>query len=144
VVRVPLTVLASVKNQLHNNAPSTWREETTMSTTLNELQPGDKVTIRRNLDHPAWMIRGAYDPYEGRHVLVRNPDIAEEIGVGTVTERRTQTQHGWITSRDDDGRIWNHPTSTEKTLVRVSNGFWYDCASGSQENSSATLIEPVR
>lgn len=32
------------------------------STTLNELQPGDKVTIKRNLNHPAWMIQGPYDP----------------------------------------------------------------------------------
>jgi hypothetical protein len=113
-------------------------------TALSELQPGDKVTIKRNLDHPAWKIQGPYDPYQGAHRLVRNPEIAEEIGVGTVTERRTRTQYGWITSRDEDGRIVNHPTSSEKTLVRVSNSFWYDCADGSQEGSGSTLIEPVR
>lgn len=116
------------------------------SPTLEALQPGDSVTIKRNLDHPAWKIQGKYDPYSGSHQLVRNPDIAEEIGTGTITDRRIQTVHGWVTTHDENGRIWNQPTSSEKTLVRVSNGFWYECtgdSAGFQENSSATCIEPA-
>jgi hypothetical protein len=111
------------------------------SASLQQLQPGDKVTLKRNLDHPAWKIKGEYDPYEGRHRLVRDPKIAEDLGVATVTERRTKIEHGWIATRDENGRIQNHPTSSEKTLVRLNNHFWYDLATGLQDGSEATLIE---
>lgn len=88
------------------------------SPALNELQPGDKVTLKRNLDHPAWMKKGPYDEYEGAHRLVRDPDIA-----GTNT--------GWMDRK-------------AQSLVRLSgNGFWYDLADGMQEHSKATLIEPL-
>ncbi|MEO3931386.1 hypothetical protein WMO79_01040 [Micrococcaceae bacterium Sec7.4] len=100
---------------------------------LDQLQPGDKVTLKRNLDHPAWMKQGPYDEYEGGRRLVRNPDIAEDLGTATVTERRdiAGTNTGWMDRKP-------------KNLVRLgSNGFWYDLADGMQDGSHATLIEAI-
>lgn len=97
---------------------------------LEHFQPGDTVILKRNLDHPAWKVEGAFDEYEGAHRLVRNPDIEEILGTATILERRdiTGTNTGW-----NDRKA--------KNLVRLGNGFWYDLATGLQENSGATLIE---
>lgn len=103
------------------------------SPALNQLQAGDKVTLKRNLDHPAWMKQGPYDEYSGAHQLVRDPDIAEDLGTATITERRdiAGTNTGWMDRK-------------ARSLVRLSgNGFWYDLADGMQEHSKATLIEPL-
>jgi hypothetical protein len=100
-------------------------------TTLDQLQPGDKVALKRNLDHPAWMKKGPYDEYSGGHTLVRDPAIAEDLGTATITERRDipGTNTGWMDRK-------------AKSLVRLgSNGFWYDLADGMQDGSHATLIE---
>lgn len=101
--------------------------------TLDQLQPGDKVTLKRNLDHPAWMKKGPWDEYQGSHRLVRNPDIAEDLGTATITERRDipGTNTGWMDRKP-------------QSLVRLGgNGFWYDLADGMQQHSSATLIQPL-
>jgi hypothetical protein len=100
-------------------------------TTLDQLQPGDKVTLKRNLDHPAWKKKGPWDQYSGSHTLVRNPDIAEDLGTATITERRDipATNYGWMDRK-------------AQSLVRLgANGFWYDLADGMQEHAHATLIE---
>lgn len=101
--------------------------------TLDELQPGDKVTLKRNLDHPAWMKQGPYCEYEGGHRLVRNPDIAELLGAATISERRDipGTNTGWMDRK-------------AQSLVRLAgNGFWYDLADGMQQHSGATLIQAI-
>jgi hypothetical protein len=101
--------------------------------TLTELQPGDKVTLKRNLDHPAWKKQGPWDQYSGSHTLVRNPDIAEDLGTATITERRDikGTNTGWMDRK-------------AKSLVRLgANGFWYDLATGLQDGAKATLIQPI-
>lgn len=100
--------------------------------TLDQLQPGDKVTLKRNLDHPAWMQQGPYCEYEGGHRLVRNPDIAEDLGTATVTERRDKRPI------NIGGKVW-----PAKSLVRLGNSFWYDLATGYQDGSHATLIQPI-
>lgn len=99
---------------------------------LTDLVVGDKVKIKRNLDHPAFMIRGPYDEYEGRHQLIRDPGLDEDLGIGAVTEYRHDpgTQTGW---RD----------RAPKTTVRLNDGFWYDCADGHQEHSRARIIEMI-
>ena len=104
------------------------------SPTLTELQPGDKVALKRNLDHPAWMKKGPYCEYEGGHRLLRHPDIAEDLGTATITERRDipGTNTGWMDRK-------------AKSLVRLSgNGFWYDLADGMQDGSHATLIQVIQ
>jgi hypothetical protein len=103
------------------------------SKTLDQLQPGDKVTLKRNLDHPAWKIKGPWDEYEGSHRLVRNPAIAEDLGTATITERRDipGTNTGWMDRQ-------------AKSLVRLgANGFWYDLATGLQDGAKATLIQII-
>ena len=103
------------------------------STDLSKLQPGDKVTLKRNLNHPAWMKKGPYDQYSGAHRLVRDPNIAEDLGTATIAERRDipGTNTGWMDRK-------------AQSLVRLSaNGFWYDLADGMQDGSHATLIEPI-
>lgn len=102
------------------------------SAALKQLQPGDKVTLKRNLDHPAWKIQGPYDEYEGARTLVRNPNIEEVLGTATILERRDipATNTGW---RDRKA----------KSLVRLANNFWYDLATGLQDKSEATLIELI-
>jgi hypothetical protein len=103
------------------------------SPTLTEVQPGDKVTLKRNLDHPAWMKKGTYDEYSGSDRLVRNPDIAELLGTATVTERR-----------DDPGTNTGWMDRPAKSLVRLgANGFWYDLATGLQDGSGATVIHII-
>lgn len=92
------------------------------STALEALQLGDTVTIKRNLDHPAWMREVPQDPRNGGSTRrVRNDSVEEVIGRTTVTERR-------------DNR------------VRIGNSFWYvlnGAEAGYQEHSGATLIEPA-
>lgn len=98
--------------------------------TLDKLQPGDRVALKRNLDHPAWMKKGPYDEYSGSHRLVRDPEIAEDLGTATITERQDipGTSTGWM---DREAR----------SLVRLgANGFWYDLATGLQDGSGATVI----
>jgi hypothetical protein len=101
-----------------------------MPITLDQLQPGDRVALKRNLDHPAWMKQGPYDEYSGSRRLVRDPDIQEDLGTATVTERRNipGTSTGWM---DREAR----------SLVRLgANGFWYNLATGLQDGSGATVI----
>jgi hypothetical protein len=90
---------------------------------LDQLQLGDTVLVKRNLDHPAWKIKGEYDEYEGTHRLIPNPDLAEVLGETKVTERTVR-----------NGLL---------TRVRTQSGFWYLVTDGSQEGSEATLIELI-
>lgn len=88
---------------------------TTTTTALIDLQVGDKVALKRDLNHPAF----------------RDQGLDEDLGTVVVTERReVPAIPGW------GGR-------DAKTLVRLPNGFWYDCATGIQENSGATCIRTV-
>lgn len=101
--------------------------------TLTDLAAGDKVTVKRNLDHPAHMKQLACDPRNGSStMLVRDPDIEELLCTTTIIERRH------IPAIPGVG-LWG--SREEKTLVRLSNGLWYDCATGLQDGSAATLIE---
>ena len=93
------------------------------SNTLQNLVPGSKVTIKRNLDHPAWMKEVPADPRNGSGTkLVRDDSVAEVIGQGEVIDVNT---YGIRPS------------------VRVSNGFWYTLADGLQDGSKSTRIEAV-
>jgi len=83
---------------------------------------GDRVVIKRNLDHPAWMKQVPADPRNGGTRWVRDPEISEEIGEGEILSREARLH------------------STE---LRVTNGFFYDAATGLQVHSGATFIRPL-
>lgn len=103
---------------------------TAAPTELNELAVGDKVAVKRNLDHPAWMKQVPCDPRNGSTTkLISDPQVVEELGTSTVLDRREiPAVAGW------GGR-------EAKTLVRLPSGFWYDCATGLQDGSGSTRIE---
>lgn len=89
--------------------------------TLSELQPGDKVVVKRNLNHPAWMKQVASDPRNGSTTRwVRDNSVEEVISGAIVTERR------------------ENPARVSVSI----NNFWYLLAAGEQMHSSSTLIEP--
>jgi hypothetical protein len=91
------------------------------SKTLDQLQPGDKVVVKRNLNHPAWMKQVAADPRSGSTTKwVRDGSVEEVISGAIVTERR-----------ENPARI----------SVSINN-FWYLLAAGEQMHSSSTLVEP--
>lgn len=91
------------------------------SKTLHELQPGDKVVVKRNLDHPAWMKQVPTDPRNGSSTkYVRDTSVEEIISGAIVTERR-----------ENPARI----------TVSINN-FWYVLADGKQMGSKSTLVEP--
>lgn len=91
------------------------------SKTLDELQPGDKVVVKRNLNHPAWMKQVPTDPRNGNTTKwVRDDSVEEIISGAIVTERR-----------ENPARI----------TVSVNN-FWYLLAAGEQMGSKSTLVEP--
>lgn len=97
---------------------------------LTALSVGDHVVLRRNLDHPAWKKQVPADLRSGADTKwARDPDVEELLGRTTVLDHRhIPAIAGW------GGR-------QEKTLVRLVNGFWYDCATGLQDESAATRIE---
>ncbi|MDO4254327.1 MAG: hypothetical protein Q4C81_04155 [Kocuria sp.] len=99
-----------------------------------DLSVGDKVLVKRVLDHPAWMKQVPCDPRSGSDTkLVRDPEVVEELGTSTVLDRREvpAVAGGWGVGADRPA----------KTLVRLPSGFWYDCATGLQDGSGATRIE---
>lgn len=95
------------------------------------LQVGDKVTIRRDLNHPAWMHR-----IDGRDIgsmYIQRTDLPELIGVGNITATRRRSAN-----RLGVGRRIEQVLIAE---VQVgANSLWYDAESGSQVNSGATYI----
>lgn len=97
---------------------------------LASLAVGDQVTVKRNLDHPAWKKQVPCDPRNGSTTkLIRDPEVVEELGTSTVLDRREiPAVAGW------GGR-------EAKTLVRLPSGFWYDCTTGLQDGSGSTRIE---
>ncbi|WP_394941192.1 hypothetical protein [Psychromicrobium sp. YIM B11713] len=104
-------------------------------TPLTDLAVGDKIVLKRNLNHPVHMKQVACDPRNGSSTMfVRDPDVEELLGTTTIIERRS------IPAIPGVG-LWG--SREEKTLVRLANGFWYDCATGLQYGSGATLIERV-
>lgn len=117
-----------VINQLQEHSLSTRAEHRTAD--LSDLAVGDKVAVKRNLDHPAWMQQVSCDPRNGSTTkLIRDPKVMEELGTSRVLDRREiPAVAGW------GGR-------EAKTLVRLPSGFWYDCATGLQDGSGSTLIE---
>lgn len=100
---------------------------------LDELQVGDKVLVKRVLDHPAWMKQVPCDPRNGSTAkYVRDPQVVEELGVSSVMDRRAVPAIA---------AAGNWPGREAHTLVRLPNGFWYDCATGLQDGSGSTRIE---
>lgn len=98
---------------------------------LDQLQVGDPVQVRRNMDHPAWTIEGTRRVGEVAAERIPDPTLDPIIATSTVIERRDiPAIPGW------GGR----PASTR---VRLSSGLWYDLGTGFQENSDATLIVPL-
>ncbi|MGW6602269.1 hypothetical protein [Streptomyces sp. NPDC055036] len=99
---------------------------------LDDLDIGDKIVLKRVLDHPAYMKSVAADPRDGETRWVPDGSVQEVIGTTTVAERRH------IPASPSPWR-----PSEEKDLVRLPNGFWYDLATGLQDSSGATRIEPA-
>lgn len=84
---------------------------------LSQLSPGDLVTVKPNLDHPAWMIEVEADPRDGGGTKrVRDESVDQVFADLVVTE-------------------------TSPKCIRLSNNFWYLVEDGYQEHSSATLID---
>lgn len=99
---------------------------------LQDLQVSDEVTLKRNLDHPAFMVKSEiYDEYSGTYPYVRDPEASEILGVAHIVARREI--HPAHTGARANTKL--------KTLVRLTNSFWYDCATGLQDGSGATKIE---
>jgi hypothetical protein len=100
---------------------------------LDELQVGDKVLVKRVLDHPAGMKQVPCDPRNGSTTkYVRDTQVVEELGVSSVMDRRAVPAIA---------AAGNWPGREAHTLVRLPNGFWYDCATGLQDGSGSTRIE---
>lgn len=96
---------------------------------LANLRIGDKVQLKRNLDHPAWMNQ-VESEFDGTR-WVRDDSVEEVIGVCAIIDRRDiPAVPGW----------GGHEA---KTLLRLPSGFWYDGATGRQEHSESTLIGVV-
>ncbi|MFD2794595.1 hypothetical protein ACFS27_13645 [Promicromonospora vindobonensis] len=100
---------------------------------LADLRIGDRVVVKRNLDHPAWMKQVPADLRDGGTRWVRDESVVETIGIAAIVDRR---HHPAIPGS------WQ--VCEAKTLVRLPSGFWYDLATGLQDGSGATLIERVR
>lgn len=83
---------------------------------------GDRVMIKRNLDHPVWKKQVPADPRDGGTKWVRDPEIAEEIGEGVIVNA--------------ERRLFG-------VELRVTNGFYYDASNGLQIGSKATFIRPI-
>lgn len=98
---------------------------TTSPTALTDLAVGDRVAIKRNLDHPANMLKVPGDDRDVTQKYIVDPAkaAAVDLGTATVTERR----------KDFYGKI----------MVRVENGFWYDLTDGYQDGAKATIIELI-
>lgn len=80
---------------------------------------GDRVLIKRNLDHPAWMNQLPADPRDHGTRWVRDPKVDEEIGEGVIVNA--------------ERRLYG-------VELRVTNGFYYDARTGLQIGSKATFI----
>lgn len=85
-------------------------------------QVGDRVLVRRNLDHPAWMKQVEADPRDGGTKWVRDPDVVEEIGQATIVA--------------SERRLFG-------VELRATNGFYYDAETGLQIHSKATVITKI-
>ncbi|WP_181273565.1 hypothetical protein [Brevibacterium oceani] len=84
---------------------------------LTDVAVGDIVSVARVLDHPAWK---------------NQRGVAEDLGDCAVIDvRHVPAIPGPWGARE------------AKTLIRAHGGFWYDAATGLQENSGATRIEPA-
>lgn len=101
---------------------------------LADLTAGDQVVLKRNLNHPAWMKQVPADPRSGRDTqYVPDPEIEELLCAKTqILERRDIPAVPAVS--DWGGR-------QASSLVRLSNGFWYDLLDGLQHDCGATRIE---
>lgn len=84
---------------------------------LSQLQPGDLVTVKPNLDHAAWMVEVEADPRDGGGTRRVRDESVDQVFADLVV------------------------TKTSPKRIRLSNSFWYLVEDGYQEHSSATLIE---
>lgn len=93
--------------------------------TLDGLQPGDQVLVKRNLDHPAWMKLVPADDRDPQSVggfsRVRDDSLEPLIGSMTVAAR-LRTVRGDLVRLEENRRVYSLP-------------------SGYQLDSEATLIE---
>lgn len=55
---------------------------------LATLRIGDRVIVKRNLDHPAWMKRVPADLRDGGTRWVRDENVVEMIGIAAIVDRR--------------------------------------------------------
>ncbi|GAA2036408.1 hypothetical protein GCM10009720_16230 [Yaniella flava] len=88
-------------------------------TQLHDLTVGDQVLVKRNLDHPVHQ-KFVDDEYGGGWVA--DSGVEEIIGVQTITERKD---------------------TSDRSLVRLSSGFWYDLSDGYQDGARANVIEAL-
>lgn len=102
-----------------------------MTKALEDLNITDTVLVKRNLEHPAHRIP-VNDPH-GMTTYVLDQSVEETIGGSRVVERYDAPASGQTDRNYRPGR----------SLVRLSNGFWYDLQDGYQDGSEATYIEPI-
>jgi intein/homing endonuclease len=84
---------------------------------LSELKVGDIVVVKRNLDNPMW-------------ARYKKDEIDEKVCICNVTDLREIPAVAGFGGRE------------AKTLARVATERWYDIATGLQEYTGATYIEP--
>lgn len=84
---------------------------------LSRLQPGDHVTVLRDLNHPAHKAHGSDVPDE----LVGELKVVKRHKISTMPGFRDRATH---------------------VQVRLSNGLWYDVDTGYEADSRATRIDP--
>lgn len=101
---------------------------------LADLTAGDQVVLKRNLNHPAWMKQVPADPRSGRDTqYVPDPEIEELLCAKTqILERRDIPA---VLA------VFNWSGRAASSLVRLSNGYWYDLLDGLQHDCGATRIE---
>lgn len=106
---------------------------TTLPRTSPLLAEGDRVVIRRNLSHPAWMHR-----IDGRDVgmmYLARTDLPELVGVSEVSATRNRTVFRVV-----DGELVK--VAITEVQVHGSN-FWFDAETGDQVNSGATHLTRI-
>lgn len=84
---------------------------------LTGLAVGDIVVLKRDLDHPAWARQDVDEVISPRTSVMDQCEIPAVPGPAGVGGRAASA------------------------LVRLLNGFWYDCATGLQADCGATVIE---
>lgn len=93
------------------------------------LSIGDTVSLHRNMDHPAWRVLSKNE--YGDISSTPRPGISEDLGTAQVKDLGRHAQLG------EPGDFHYRP---EQNLVFLSNGLWYDAATGMQDGSESTYF----